>query len=483
MSQKNNQSSSSGDVTEVLDPSVRRRIILVCLAGATGGLLFGYDTSVINGAVDSIAGTKAGFGLNSFMSGISVSAALLGCVIGAWFAGKLADRFGRVKIMLSAALLFVVSSIGSAFAPEIWSFLLFRIIGGIGVGFASVVGPAYIAEVSPTKMRGFLTSFQQFAVGIGMLASVIVNNVLAKSSGGADQALWFSLPTWRWMLLMMLVPALIMLIVCFKLPESPRYLVMKGRDQEAATLLRQLNGTRDPQAKVAQIRLSVGNETSPRLSDLRGRTFGLKKVVWIAIAVALFQQFNGVNIILYYDSSLWRSLGFSEQQALNISVIRAVVAFVPMIISMALIDRIGRKKLLAFGSAGMAVFLLLATFGFYHAQVTATGLSLKGVWAPLTLVAVYLFYFTFCGTWGPAMWVVIGEIFPNNIRAMGVAVATAFNWIGNFLVSTSFPWLRDGIGTGNVYLLYTVFAALSLLFVLKVLPETNGVELEDMRAE
>lgn len=246
MSQNNNQLSSSGDVTEVLDPSVRRRIILVCLAGATGGLLFGYDTSVINGAVDSIAGTKAGFGLNSFMSGISVSAALLGCVIGAWFAGKLADRFGRIKIMLSAALLFVVSSIGSAFAPEIWSFLLFRIIGGIGVGFASVVGPAYIAEVSPTKMRGFLTSFQQFAVGIGMLASVIVNNVLAKSSGGADQALWFSVPTWRWMLLMMLVPALIMLAVCFKLPESPRYLVMKGRDQEAATLLRQLNGTRDP---------------------------------------------------------------------------------------------------------------------------------------------------------------------------------------------------------------------------------------------
>ena len=131
----------------------------------------------------------------------------------------------------------------------------------------------------------------------------------------------------------------------------------------------------------------------------------------------------------------------------------------------------------------MTIFLLLATFGFYHAQVTAAGLSLKGMWAPLTLVAVYLFYFTFCGTWGPAMWVVIGEIFPNNIRAMGVAVATAFNWIGNFLVSTSFPWLRDGIGTGNVYLLYTVFAALSLLFVLKVLPETNGVELEDMRAE
>lgn len=483
MSQNNNSSPAGNDVVEVLNPVVRRRIILVCLAGATGGLLFGYDTAVINGAVDSIAGTKSGFGLNNFMSGISVSAALLGCVLGAWFAGKLADRFGRVKVMLAAAVLFIVSSLGSSFAPEIWSFVIFRIVGGVGVGFASVVGPAYIAEISPTRMRGFLTSFQQFAVGIGMLASVIVNNLLAKGSGGADNGFWFGLATWRWMLLMMLVPAVIMLLVCFRLPESPRYLVMKGRDSEAAELLHSLNGIESPEAKVAQIRESVGNEDAPRLSDLRGRTFGLKKVVWIAIAVALFQQFNGVNIILYYDSSLWRSLGFSEQQALDISVIRAIVAFIPMIVSMVLIDRIGRKRLLAFGSGGMAIFLLVAAIGFFHASMNDGGVTLTGIWAPITLVAVYLFYFTFCGTWGPAMWVVIGEIFPNNIRAIGVAVATAFNWIGNFLVSTTFPWLRDGIGTGNVYLLYTVFAALSFIFVMKVLPETNGVDLEDMKAE
>ena len=471
------------EVVEVIDPAIKLRIILVCLAGATGGLLFGYDTSVINGAVDSIAGTTSGFGLNQFMSGLSVSGALAGCVLGAWFAGKLADRYGRVKTLLTSALLFVVSSIGSALAPAIWPFIIFRLIGGLGVGLASVVGPTYIAEVSPTKMRGFLTSFQQFAIGIGMLASTIANNVLAKTSGGADNPLWFGLSTWRWMLLVMLVPAVIMLIAVLGIPETPRYLVMKGRFDEAATLLEKSNGTQEPRIKVQQIRESIGSETSPKLSSLRGHTFGLKKVVWIGILVALFQQFCGVNVILYYDSSLWRSLGFSEQQALDIAMIRTFAAFIPMLISMVLIDRVGRRKLLAFGSAGMALFLFIAAFGFTHATMDATGLHLGGSWATITLIAVYLFYLAFCGTWGPAMWVVLGEIFPNNIRAMAMAVATAFNWIGNFLVSTTFPSFQHSIGLGGTYLIYGIFAAISFIFVTKGMPETAGVELEDMKAE
>ena len=353
----------AGGAVEVIAPTIKRRIILVCLAGATGGLLFGYDTSVINGAVDSIAGSKSGFGLNDFMSGLSVSGALAGCVLGAWFAGKFADRYGRVKALLTAAILFIISSLGSALAPAVWPFIAFRLIGGLGVGLASVVGPTYIAEVSPTKMRGFLASFQQFAVGIGMLGSTIANNLLAKSSGGADNTLWFGLSTWRWMLMVMFVPAIIMLVAALRLPETPRYMVMKGHYDEAAELLKRINGTQNPQDKVRQIRESIGNETSPKLSDLLGRTFGLKKVVWIGVLVALSQQFCGVNVILYYDSSLWRSMGFSEQQALDIAMIRTFAAFIPMVISMVLIDRIGRRKLLAFGSAGMAIFLFVAAFG------------------------------------------------------------------------------------------------------------------------
>ncbi|MBW3088738.1 sugar porter family MFS transporter [Bifidobacterium sp. 82T24] len=476
-------SSRHDDLEEIVDPVIKRRIIIVCAAAAIGGVLFGFDTAVINGAVDSIAGTATGFGLNSFMSGISVSCALLGCVLGAWFAGKLADKYGRIHSMLFAAILFIASSLGSALAPEIWSFIVFRFIGGLGVGLASVLGPAYIAEVSPTKMRGFLTSFQQFGVGIGMLASTITNSMFAKGSGGADSPFWFGLATWRWMLLIMIVPSVVMFAVSLLLPESPRYLVMKGRDEEAAATLKRINGVVNPEAKIAQIRATVGSESGAKLRDLRGGFLGLKKVVWIGILVALFQQFCGINIILYYDSSIWRSMGFSEQVALDISLYRTLAAWIPMIASMILLDRIGRKKLLAAGSIAMTVFLLIATVGFYHASMQDGNFVLPGIWAPIAIFGMYAFFLSFNFSWGAGMWVVIGEIFPNNIRAIGVAVATAFNWIGNFVVSTTFPPLRDTIGVGNVYLAYTVFALLSYLFVKKVLPETNGVALEDMKAE
>ncbi|WP_140489303.1 sugar porter family MFS transporter [Bifidobacterium sp. UTBIF-68] len=475
---------SAAQATEqTLDPAAKRRIIIVCLCAAVGGFLFGYDTSVINGAVDSIAGTTSGFGLSSGMSGFSVSCALLGCVIGAWFTSQIADRLGRVPTILIAAILFIVSSIFSAIAPGIWVFIIFRFIGGLGVGLASVIGPAYIAEIAPSQMRGFLGSFQQLAIALGILASVIVNAVFAGASGGADETFWFGMSTWRWMLLSMLLPAVIMLIVSFKLPESPRFLVMKGKDDKAAEILEHIVGEADPRAKVAEIRRTVQSEHIARLSDLKGRTFGLKKVVWIAMGIAILQQLCGVNIILYYDSSLWKSVGFSEQAALNISVYRTIAAVVVTVISMFIVDKIGRRNLLKWGSIGMTVFLAVASLGFYQATVTDAGISLPGAWGPITLAAVYAFYLTFCLTWGPAMWVVIGEIFPNDIRALGVAVATAVNWIGNFLVSNTFPSLKGMVGIGNIYAIYAVFALLGLIFVVKALPETAGVKLEDMKAE
>lgn len=473
----------SAPAEPVMNSATKRRIIIVCLCAALGGFLFGYDTSVINGAVDSIAGTASGFGLSVGMSGFSVSCALLGCVIGAWFTSQIADRLGRVPTIIIAAVLFIVSSVFSAFASTIWMFIIFRIIGGLGVGLASVIGPSYIAEIAPTKMRGFLGSFQQLAIALGILASVIVNAVFAGVSGGADQSFWFGLHTWRWMLLSMVVPAIIMFIVAFRLPESPRFLVMKGKDDKAAQILGEIVGEQDPQAKIIQIRDTMRSEHVARLSDLKGRTFGLKKVVWIAMGIAILQQLCGVNIILYYDSSLWKSVGFSEQAALNISVYRTIAAVAVTIVSMFIVDKIGRRKLLTWGSIGMTVFLVIAGIGFYQGTVTASGISLPGIWGPVTLTAVYAFYLTFCLTWGPAMWVVIGEIFPNDIRALGVAVATAVNWIGNFLVSNTFPPLKNMVGIGNVYIIYAVFALLGLIFVVKALPETAGVTLEDMKAE
>ncbi|MDE1565572.1 sugar porter family MFS transporter [Actinotignum sanguinis] len=476
-------SAKSAQSPAPLDPVIKRRIIIVCLAAAVGGFLFGYDTSVINGAVDSIAGSRTGWDLSAFMSGISVSCALFGCVIGAWFTSHIADRLGRVPTIFIAAILFVVCSIFSAIAPTVWIFIIFRFVGGLGVGLASVIGPAYIAEVAPAQMRGFLGSFQQMAIAFGILAAVVVNASYASASGGADETFWFGMPTWRIMLLSMIVPALIMLIVSLKLPESPRFLVMKGRDKEAAAILQRLTGEKDPEGKVKEIRATLSGEKAAKLSDLRGKTFGLRKVVWIAMAVAALQQLSGVNIILYYDSSLWKSVGFSEQLALNISVYRTIGAIIATILAMFIVDKVGRRFLLITGSSVMTIFLGIAALGFYQADVDGASITLPGMWGPITLVSVYIFYLAFCFTWGPVMWVVLGEIFPNNIRALGVAVASAVNWIANFLVSTTFPPLKDAIGTGNVYLLYAVFAAVSLIFVMKALPETAGVELEDMPAE
>lgn len=467
----------------VLNPRIKRRVILVCLSAAIGGFLFGYDTSVINGAVDSIAGSRSGFGLSTAMSGFSVSCALLGCVIGAWFTGKIADRLGRVPTIVIAAILFIVSAVFSAFAPGVWIFILFRFLGGVGVGLASVIGPMYIAEIAPSQMRGFLGSFQQLAIGLGILVSVIVNALYANASGGADNAFWFGLSTWRWMLLTMIVPAIIMLLASFRLPESPRFLAMKGKSDEAARVLRTVVGETSPQRKVAEIQASLHGERGGKFSDLRGSTFGLKKVVWIAVGIAILQQLCGINIILYYDSSLWRSVGFSEQMSLNIAVYRTIAAVVVTVISMFIVDRVGRRNLLTWGSVAMTVFLAIASIGFYQAKVSGTSIALTGAWAPITLAAVYGFYLAFCLTWGPVMWVVIGEIFPNNIRALGIAVATAANWIGNFLISYSFPSLEHLIGIGNIYALYAVFALIGLVFVVKAVPETAGIKLEDMKAE
>ncbi|MFT0846840.1 sugar porter family MFS transporter [Actinomycetaceae bacterium L2_0104] len=466
-----------------IDSSTRRRVIVVALSAAMGGLLFGYETAVINGAVDALSGTESGFGLSSTLTGLAVGGGLLGCAVGAWFAGHIANRRGRVPTILAAAVMFLLSAIVTAFAPNVWVFIAFRIVGGFGVGLASVIGPAYIAEIAPTRMRGFLTSFQQFAIGIGVTLSMVANASLASVSGGANEPLWFGVATWRWMLFAMVVPALVMLIAALKLPETPRYLVMKGDLAGAERFLARMGEGEFAAARVQEIHRSLEGEPKPSLSALRGKTLGLKKVVWIAMGVALFQQLSGINIILYFDSSIWQSVGFGEQQALNIAVIRSLAGIAVTVAAMFMVDRVGRRRLLLWGSYGMSAGLAVASIGFANATQVEDGLRLEGVWAPITLVAVYFFALVFAMTWGPVMWVVIAEIFPNNIRAIGVSVAATVNWIGNYLVSQTFPMLQSSVGISGAYVAYTIFAVLGLIFVLKWVPETNGVALEDMSNE
>ncbi|MCI1914734.1 MAG: sugar porter family MFS transporter [Bifidobacteriaceae bacterium] len=460
------------------------KLVLVCMTAAIGGFLFGYDTSVINGGVDAIASSESGFGLTSFLSGFSVSSALIGCIVGAWFAGTLADRFGRVRVMQFAAVLFVVSAIGSGLASNFAVFVIIRIVGGVGVGFTSAIGPAYISEVSPVERRGFLTGFQQLAIVLGITTSLIVNDIYALVSGGAANPFWFGMDTWRWMLITTAIPGIIMFVMAFTLPESPRYLVMKERYEEATKILAEVTGEENPKAKVLEIAKTLKEDmgSRPHFGDLRGRALGLKPVIWVGIGVALFQQISGVNVVMFYDSSLWQMVGLTEQQSLNATLIRTLMSLIATIIGMLLIDRIGRRRLLRIGSAGMAIFLAVIAFGFGVGNSGTNGsLHLTGIWPWVVIGGSYIFFFIFSATWGIVMWVVIGEVFPNSIRALAVAVATAANWVGNFLVTTTFPPMRDTIGLPITYVIYAIMAVLSYIFVRKFLPETNGVELEDMK--
>ncbi|XGV99943.1 MAG: sugar porter family MFS transporter [Leptolyngbya sp. BL-A-14] len=449
--------------------------LMLALVAAIGGFLFGYDTAVINGAVAALG---SAFQASSVAVGFAVSSALLGSAVGAFFAGQLADRFGRIKVMVVAAVLFVVSGIGSAFAFGIPDFVFWRFLGGVAIGAASVIAPAYIAEVSPAHLRGRLGSLQQLAIVIGIFAALLSDYFLAVQAGSAEAPLWAGIPAWRWMFLTEVPPAIIYGIGALMIPESPRYLVARGRDQEAAAILSRLVGG-DVEAKVQEIRQTVLRERKPRLSDLFTRG-GLLPIVWIGIGLSVLQQFVGINVIFYYSSVLWRAVGFSEKDSLSITVITSVVNIVTTLIAIAFIDKFGRKPLLILGSIGMTITLGTLSVIFGHAPLDAAGNpTLQGSAGTIALFAANFYVFCFGFSWGPIVWVLLGEMFNNRIRGAALSVAAAAQWIANFVVSTTFPPLKD-IGLGVAYGLYTIAAAISLFFVLLLIKETRGKELEHM---
>ncbi|MFC4555809.1 sugar porter family MFS transporter [Georgenia faecalis] len=455
------------------------RIVAISLAAAMGGFLFGFDTSVINGALEAMSND---FGITGFLQGFTVSSALLGCVIGAWFAGPLAARQGRVRVMVIASVLFTVSSIGSGLAVGPVDLIFWRALGGLGVGAASVIAPAYIAEVSPANVRGRLGSLQQLAIVVGIFAALLSDAVLADVAGGAARELWLGLEAWRWMFLAEAVPAVLYGIFALTVPESPRYLVDVGRLKEAARVLSTYTGVTDTAAKIAEISRSLTRESSESLRDLRGEKLGLKPIVWVGIFLAVFQQFVGINVIFYYSTSLWRSVGFGESQAMLTSVITSVTNIVVTIVAIMLIDKVGRRPLLLTGSLGMAITLGVMALAFSQATVVDGEASLDAPWGTIALLAANGFVVFFGATWGPIMWVMLGEMFPNRIRATAISVASALNWLANFAVSTTFPVLSN-ISLTLAYGIYAACALISFIFVIRRVPETLGRELEDMTNE
>ncbi len=452
-------------------------VILLSSVAALGGFLFGYDSAVINGAVGAIGHT---FHTDPATLGFTVASALLGAAGGALVAGRVADQAGRLAAMRLAAVLFLISAIGTGLANSLTILVLFRVIGGVAVGIASVIAPAYIAEIAPASIRGRLGSLQQLAIVSGIFLSLLVDYAIT-AAAGSSQTPWIAgLEAWRWMFVAMAFPAIVYGVMSMTIPESPRYLLAKGQVDEAREVLKRVLGERGLTAKITQIRASLETDRKADWSDLRGPALGLLPIVWVGIGLSVFQQFVGINVIFYYSSVLWQAVGFSEKDSLIITVITSVVNVVTTLVAISLIDRWGRKPLLLVGSGGMAITLGLLAFIFGGATLDAAGQPhLVGSNGPIALVAANVYVFAFGMSWGPVVWVLLGEKFPNAIRAAALSVAASAQWIANWVISTSFPSLKSA-GLGIAYGVYTLFAVLSFFFVLKFVTESKGRELEDM---
>jgi len=445
---------------------------------ALGGLLFGYDSAVINGAVDSI---QEDFGIGNAELGFAVASALLGAAAGAMTAGWIADKIGRISVMKIAAVFFLVSAIGTGFAHDVWTVVLFRVVGGIGVGVASVIAPAYIAETSPPRIRGRLGSLQQLAIVLGIFASFAVNWLLQWAAGGPNKELWFGLDAWRWMFLMMAIPALVYGVLAFTIPESPRYLVASHKIPEARRVLTLLLGEKNLEITIDRIKESLEREDKPSLRDLKKPTGGIYGIVWVGLGLSIFQQFVGINVIFYYSNVLWQAVGFSADQSAVYTVITSVINVLTTLIAIALIDKIGRKPLLLIGSTGMAITLITMAIIFANATLVDGKPSLPGASGVIALIAANLFVVAFGMSWGPVVWVLLGEMFPNRIRAAALGLAAAGQWAANWVITVTFPGLREHLGLA--YGFYGLCAVLSGVFVWRWVMETKGVSLEDMHGE
>ncbi|MER7050627.1 sugar porter family MFS transporter [Streptomyces jumonjinensis] len=449
-------------------------VVFITAAAAMGGFLFGYDSSVINGAVEAI---RSRYGIGSTELAQVIAIALIGCAFGAATAGRIADRIGRIACMRIASLLFSASAIGSALPFALWDLAMWRIVGGFAIGMASVIGPAYIAEVSPPAYRGRLASFQQAAIVIGIAVSQLVNFGILQIAGGDQRGEIGGLEAWQWMLGVMVVPAVLYGMLSFAIPESPRYLISVGKTGRAKKVLTEVEGEHiDLDARVAEIDLAMRREHKSTFRDLLGGRFAFLPIVWVGIGLSVFQQLVGINVVFYYSSTLWQSVGIDPTGSFFYSFTTSIVNIFGTVIAMVLVDRIGRKPLALIGSSGMAIALACEAWAFSAALVNGKLPSVQGT---VALIAAHVFVLFFALSWGVVVWVLLGEMFPNRIRAAALGVAASAQWIANWVITVTFPDLSDWNLSGT-YVIYTCFAVLSIPFVLLFVKETKGKPLEEM---
>ncbi|MFG2436531.1 sugar porter family MFS transporter [Streptomyces sp. NPDC048508] len=449
-------------------------VIFIAAAAAMGGFLFGYDSAVINGTVEAI---RSRYDIGSAALAQVIAIALIGCAIGAATAGRIADRIGRIRCMQISAVLFTISAVGSALPFALWDLAFWRIIGGFAIGMASVIGPAYIAEVSPAAYRGRLGSFQQAAIVVGIAISQLVNYGILQAADGDQRGKLMGLEAWQVMLGVMVIPAVLYGLLSFAIPESPRFLLEVGRKDRAREVLKEVEGDHvDLDARVAEIEQAMKREHKSSFKDLLGGTFFFKPIVWIGIGLSVFQQFVGINIAFYYSATLWQSVGVDPTDSFFYSFTTSIINIVGTVIAMIFVDRIGRKPLALIGSVGMAIGLGLEAWAFSYDLVDGKLPATQG-W--VALIAAHVFVLFFALSWGVVVWVFLGEMFPNRIRAAALGVAASAQWIANWAITASFPSLADWNLSGT-YIIYTVFAVLSIPFVLKFVKETKGKTLEEM---
>jgi SP family sugar:H+ symporter-like MFS transporter len=454
-------------------------IAAIVAVATIGGLLFGYDSGAVNGTQP---GLKAAFGLSDAGLGFTVGSLLIGCFIGAFLAGRLADVMGRRNVMMLAAVLFLIGALVQGFAHEQWIFVIARIAGGMAVGAASVLSPAYISEVAPANIRGRMTTVQQIMIITGLTAAFVVNYFLAASAGASTSNFWAGIEAWRWMYLMQAIPAAVFLIALFFIPESPRFLVSKGRTDDARSVLTSLFGASEAETKLVEIQASFSADHRPRLSDIMDPVKGgVRPIVWAGLLLAVFQQLVGINVIFYYGATLWQLAGFTEDQSLQINIVSGLVSIAACFVTIALVDRIGRKPLLLIGSAGMAATLFALVYVFANGTLDEDGnLQLSSSLGTVALIAANLYVIFFNVSWGPIMWVMLGEMFPNQIRGSALAVCGFAQWFSNYLIAQSFPLMAAGLGLAVSYSFYAVAAVISFFLVSKFIHETKGKELEAM---
>ncbi len=431
-------------------------LLTISLVTALGGLLFGFDISVISGTIPFI---QEVFQLDETMKGWVVSSALIGCILGASYAGRLGDKFGRKKILMVTAVLFAITAIGCALAQSVTSFVFYRIVGGVGVGGASVLAPMYIAEVSPAHLRGRMVSLNQLTIVIGISMAYYSN--------------WFLLETgenaWRWMLAVEAIPSFLFLAALFIVPESPRWLVAKNNEKDAKKVLTRVAGTEFASFELKEIKNSLtGNEKRGTLKDVFKSKYSF--VLFLGIFLAVFQQWSGINVIFFYAPDIFAKANLGVDAALFQTTLIGVMNIVFTILAMRVIDKMGRKLLMLIGAAGMAVCYIVIGLLFSVGRTDD--------WLLLTFIIITPAFFAF--GLGPTVWVVLSEIFPNKIRGAAMSVATFSLWIACYLLTLTFPIFVEWFSSAITFWLYAIICVVGYIVILRFLSETKGISLEQL---